>query len=53
MPSGGNYYYGIQAGKTLGETYTLSLRVGMTDAQFHDEDALVPYYVQVGLGMRL
>ena len=53
MPSGGNYYYGIQAGKTLGETYTLSLRVGMTDAQFDDEDALVPYYVQVGFGMRL
>jgi hypothetical protein len=53
MPSGGHYYYGIQAGKTLGETYALTLRVGVTDAQFDDKDALVPYYVQLGVGMRL
>jgi hypothetical protein len=52
IPSGGQYYYGIQAGKTLGDTYALSLRIGVTEAQFDDEDALVPYYVQLGLGMR-
>ncbi len=52
IPTGGNYYYGIQAGKTLGETYALSLRLGATNAQFDDEDAVVPYYVQVGLGIR-
>jgi hypothetical protein len=52
IPSGGHFYYGIQAGKTLGETYALSLRVGTTNAQFDDEDAVVPYYVQVGLGIR-
>jgi hypothetical protein len=52
MPSGGHYYYGIQAGKTLGESYALTLRVGRTSAQFDDEDALVPYYVQLGLGLR-
>jgi hypothetical protein len=52
IPSGGHYYYGIQAGKTLGETYTLLLRAGTTNAQFDDEDAVVPYYVQVGMSIR-
>jgi hypothetical protein len=52
IPSGGHYYYGIQAGKTLGETYALSLRLGTTDAQLDDEDAAVPYYVQLGVGIR-
>lgn len=52
IPSGGHYYYGIQAGKTLGETYALSLRLGATNAQSGDEDAMVPYYVQLGLGIR-
>lgn len=52
IPSGGHYYYGIQAGKTLGETFALSLRAGATNAQFDNEDAVVPYYVQVGLGIR-
>jgi hypothetical protein len=52
IPSGGHYYYGIQGGKTLGETYALSLRLGATNAQFDDEDAPVPFYVQLGLGMR-
>ncbi len=52
VPTGGNYYYGIQAGKTLGESLDLSLRLGATDAQFDDENAVLPYYVQVGMGMR-
>ena len=49
IPSGGNYFYGIQAGKSLGNTMELSLRFGFTDAQGKDEDSLLPYYGQIGL----
>ncbi len=52
VPTGGHYYYGIQGGKTLGESLDLSLRVGATDAQFNDEEAVLPYYLQLGLGMK-
>ena len=52
IPSGGNYYYGIQAGKTIGESFDLSLRLGATRAQFNDENAVIPLYLQLGLGMR-
>jgi hypothetical protein len=52
VPTGGHYYYGMQAGKTIGESYDLSLRVGATRAQDHDEDAEVAYYVQLQLGVR-
>ncbi len=52
IPTGGNYYYGVQGGKTLGENFDLSLRVGATSAQFDDENAVIPYYCQLGLGMR-
>jgi hypothetical protein len=52
IPSGGHFYYGIQAGKTLGENLDLTLRVGATNAQHSDEEAAVPYYLQLGLGMR-
>jgi hypothetical protein len=53
VPTGGHYYYGIQGGKTLGENLDLSLRLGATKAQFHDEDTVLPLYLQLGLGMRL
>jgi hypothetical protein len=52
IPSGGHYYYGIQGGKTIGSNLDLSLRVGATSAQSHDEDALLPLYAQLGLGVR-
>ncbi len=52
IPSGGHYYYGIQASKTIGESFDLSLRLGATKAQGNDEDAVVPLYLQLGLGMR-
>ena len=52
LPSGGHYYYGIQAGKTIGESFDLSLRMGATNAQANDENAVLPYYLQLGLGMR-
>lgn len=52
IPSGGHFYYGIQGGKTLGERLDLTLRAGVTDAQHNDEQAIVPYYLQLGLGIR-
>ena len=52
IPSGGNYYYGVQGGKTIGDSFELSLRLGATTAQDRDENAVLPYYAQLGLGMR-
>ncbi len=52
VPTGGNFYYGIQGGKTIGDTFEVSLRLGATYAQFDDENAILPYYAQLGLGMR-
>lgn len=51
VPTGGNFYYGIQAGKTLVGGMDMTLRLGLTDAQFDDEDAMLPYYLQLGFGM--
>ncbi len=52
IPSGGQFYYGIQGGKTLGEIFDISLRVGATEAQANDDNAVLPYYAQLGLGLR-
>jgi hypothetical protein len=41
VPTGGHYYYGLQAGKTIGESFDLSFRVGAVKAQGKDEN---PYY---------
>jgi hypothetical protein len=52
VPLGGHYYYGLQACKTIGESFDLSLRLGATEAQGSDENAVLPLYLQLGLGMR-
>lgn len=52
VPLGGHYYYGLQASKTIGESFDLSLRLGATEAQGSDENAVLPLYLQLGLGMR-
>lgn len=52
IPTGGHFYYGVLAGKTIGETFDISLRLGATKAQFNDEDAVLPYYAQLGLGVK-
>jgi hypothetical protein len=52
VPTGGHFYYGIQGGKTLGESLDLSVRLGGTRAQKRDEKAVLPYYAQLGLGVR-
>jgi len=49
LPSGGHFYFGLQGSKTLGDRFELSMRVGATKAQFRDEDAILPYYAQLGL----
>ena len=49
IPSGGHFYYGIQGSKTIGNNFDLSLRVGMTNAQFNDKNAIMPIYTQFGL----
>lgn len=52
IPTGGHHYYGIQGSKTLGETFDLSVRLGQTKAQLKDEDAVLPVYLQLGVGVR-
>lgn len=52
IPTGGHFYYGVQAGKTIGEVLDITLRVGATRAQFTDENAALPYYLQLGIGTR-
>ena len=49
IPSGGNYFYGIQASKSIKKSYDISLRLGATNAQGNDENAMLPYYAQIGL----
>ena len=49
LPSGGHYFYGIQASKTLSRSLEISMKMGLTNAQGNDEDALLPYYFQLGL----
>jgi hypothetical protein len=52
VPTGGNWYYGIQGGKTIGEVLEVTVRLGATNAQFDDENAVVPYYFQLGFNVR-
>lgn len=49
IPVGGHFFYGILGSKTIGKTLELSLRAGFTNAQGNDENAILPYYAQVGL----
>ena len=49
VPSGGHFFYGIQASKTLGKKIDLSINLGATNAQSDNENALLPYYAQLGL----
>jgi hypothetical protein len=52
VPTGGNFYYGIEGGGTIGGIFDLTMRIGATQAQAHDENAVIPLYLQVGVGMR-
>ncbi|MBI5648210.1 MAG: hypothetical protein HY962_14860 [Ignavibacteriae bacterium] len=51
VPTGGNYHYGVQAGLVVTHGADLSLRLGATNAQFDDTNAMLPYYLQFGCGV--
>ena len=53
VPTGGNFNYGIQASKTIGQRFELSLRLGTTSAEKGGPDALLPVYGVFGLLFRL
>lgn len=49
IPTGGNYFYGVQGGATIVKDLDLNLRLGASSAQKNDEKATLPLYVQIGL----
>lgn len=49
VPTSGQYYYGIQGSKKVGSKFELSLKAGATNAQFKDQNALLPYYAGIGI----
>jgi len=53
IPSGGHFYYGIQASKTLNDLIEVALRFGATRAQKNDEEAVLPAYFQLGFVMKI
>lgn len=52
VPTGGHYYYGVQTGATVADAVDIGLRAGATNAQFDDENAALPYYLQLTVGTR-
>jgi len=48
IPSGGHFFYGLQGCRKLGNKTEFNYRLGLTKAQFDDEDDLLPYYAQIG-----
>ncbi|MDR1632534.1 MAG: hypothetical protein LBR97_06610 [Dysgonamonadaceae bacterium] len=50
--SGGYYFYGIQAGKSITKSFDISFRIGYTKANADNKDAILPYYAQIGLMKR-
>lgn len=49
--TGGHWYFGVQGGIRLAETVDLSLRIGGTNAEGNDENAMLPVYLQFGIGL--
>ncbi len=52
IPSGGNWFYGIQGSKTVGKSMEISSRLGATNAQGNDEDAIIPFYFHLGINKK-
>lgn len=48
LNNGAHYFYGVQAGKTIGQSYDANLRFGITNARGKEGDVL-PAYFQLGL----
>jgi hypothetical protein len=51
IPTGGNFFYGIQSGLTIGSN-DVNLRFGKTLAQDFKSNPLVPFYFQLGWNKR-
>jgi hypothetical protein len=51
IPTGGNLFFGLQSGLTLGRN-DINLRLGKTLTQDFKTDPLIPYYFQLGLNRR-
>jgi len=49
IPAGGNWFYGFKTGRTFGKNLVLSLKIGKTNAQGSDKDALIPAYLEIGM----
>lgn len=49
IPSGGHWFYGVLASRSVGTGLQLSLDLGITNAQGSDQNALLPRYVQLGM----
>ena len=49
VPAGGEFYYGLYTGFSINNFIDISLKLGATNAQGQDGNALLPYYAQVGL----
>ena len=47
--SSGQFYFGIQMSKSIKKKMEVSMRLGATDAQGKDRNALLPYYAQLGI----
>ncbi len=47
--TGGNFYLGLDLGATIKENLGISFKVGITNAEGKDVNALLPYYIQIGL----
>jgi len=53
VSSGGQFFYGLQGSRILGQRMELNLRIGATNAQGKHVNAVLPYYFQVGLGYKI
>jgi len=51
--TGGNFIFGIQMSKRMRKKFEVSLRLGATSAQAKDENAILPYYAQLGINYKL
>lgn len=49
LSSGGNFFYGLLAGVSVGQSLDVTLRGGITNAEGKDKDAILPYYAQIGV----
>jgi len=52
MSTGGNWHYGIQGSKTVGRSYEITVQLGATNAKGNDENAILPFFFQLGLNKK-